>query len=605
MEKNESGKTAFLQALYKLNPSIASHSKYDAVLEFPKKRYSKYKAEHSTNPATIVEAEFALSDEQAQEVENLLAPGCLTGRTVTVSKGYGNSRSWDLPVDEKAVVQGLVKNSAIGTDRQAELLKATSFYWLKEELKKNSDKTQAETDFEAEINSTFKRGTMRAVDEFLNEELPTFVYFDDYSIMPGSVVAEDLLAKKEYDDSEQTFLSLLEVANAKLEDFQDGSNYERLKSELESASISITDQVFEYWSQNKNLEVEFDIQNEQHPSKGKQTTLHIRIKNQRHRVTVPFSNRSRGFVWFFSFLAYFSTLDEEGKNLVLLLDEPGINLHAKAQGDFLRFIDEKLAPDHQVIYTTHSPFMIEATRFDRVRTVEDTESAGTIVSQEVLKTDQDTVFPLQAALGYDLAQTLFLGPNCLLVEGPSDLIYLQIMSELCKQKKKSCLSDKWVVTPVGGADKLAAFISLMGSNSLNCVALMDFAPSTKQKIDSLVSIGLLEQKKVLSIAQFTGKKHSDIEDMFEESFYIDLFNGAHGKAYGKLVTQKDVAQGDPRILGRIEAYFRSTGAISDRVDHFRPASYLLRKGDELSAKIDDATIDRFAALFDLLNTLLK
>ena len=87
--------------------------------------------------------------------------------------------------------------------------------------------------------------------------------------------------------------------------------------------------------------------------------FHIRVMNRRHRVSVSFDERSRGFVWFFSFLAYFSELEETNTNdLVLLLDEPGLALHATAQNDLLRYMEEKLAPEHQVIYTTHSPFMI-------------------------------------------------------------------------------------------------------------------------------------------------------------------------------------------------------------------------------------------------------
>ena len=93
-------------------------------------------------------------------------------------------------------------------------------------------------------------------------------------------------------------------------------------------------------------------------------------------MTVPFDDRSKGFVWFFSFLAYFSQIERGDRDLVLLLDEPGLSLHAKAQGDFLRLIENRLAPKHQVVYTTHSPFMIDARKLDRIRTVEDVDGKG-------------------------------------------------------------------------------------------------------------------------------------------------------------------------------------------------------------------------------------
>src|SRR5205085_1708806 len=87
--------------------------------------------------------------------------------------------------------------------------------------------------------------------------------------------------------------------------------------------------------------------------------LYIRIANNRHRgVTTPFKQRSRGFIWFFSFLVWFDSVQhqlahakEQTRPLILLLDEPGLSLHALAQKDLLRYIDD-LAQRHQVIYST-------------------------------------------------------------------------------------------------------------------------------------------------------------------------------------------------------------------------------------------------------------
>ena len=78
-------------------------------------------------------------------------------------------------------------------------------------------------------------------------------------------------------------------------------------------------------------------------------------------MSVPFSERSAGFIWFFSFLVKFAQVRKGGGSLILLLDEPGLTLHGKAQADLLRYFGEKLAPKHQVIFTTHSPFMVPRT----------------------------------------------------------------------------------------------------------------------------------------------------------------------------------------------------------------------------------------------------
>lgn len=142
-------------------------------------------------------------------------------------------------------------------------------------------------------------------------------------------------------------------------------------------------QIFEYQTTNQNLEIRFDIEH----TANNIRYLNIRIYNSKHRVTLPLKNRSKGFLWFFSFLVWFSKIQgNKNSNYILLLDEPGLSLHASAQNDLLRFIDEKLAPEYQVIYTTHSPFMIDSLKLNEVRTVYDTQNPkiGSVMSDAVL-----------------------------------------------------------------------------------------------------------------------------------------------------------------------------------------------------------------------------
>lgn len=68
-------------------------------------------------------------------------------------------------------------------------------------------------------------------------------------------------------------------------------------------------------------------------------------------------------------------------DVILLLDEPRLTLHAKARADLLRDFDEKLAPHHQGIYTTHSPFMVPSEKLGTVRTVEDVVITVTATSR--------------------------------------------------------------------------------------------------------------------------------------------------------------------------------------------------------------------------------
>jgi hypothetical protein len=80
---------------------------------------------------------------------------------------------------------------------------------------------------------------------------------------------------------------------------------------------------------------------------------------------------------------------------------------------------------------------------------------------------------LHAELGIELSQTLFVGPNVLLVEGPCDVLYLEVFSEALKGRGREGLDGRLAVTPAGGIAKLPAFVTLLGANKLNTIVLVD------------------------------------------------------------------------------------------------------------------------------------
>ncbi len=222
--------------------------------------------------------------------------------------------------------------------------------------------------------------------------------------------------------------------------------------------------------------------------------------------------------------------------IILLLDEPGLSLHGKAQADLQRYFKERLAPDHQVIYTTHSPFMVPHENLLSARTVEDVvvlhtdeppEVHGTKVGSEVLSTDKDTLFPLQAALGYEITQSLFVGAHTLLVEGPGDLLYLKVVSEVMRAFARKQLDQRWTICPAGGIDKVSAFMSLFGGNRLHVAVLTDFASGQKKKIDDFRRSKLLRDGHVLTMDVYAGQGEADIEDVLGPALYVDLVNACY------------------------------------------------------------------------------
>jgi hypothetical protein len=114
----------------------------------------------------------------------------------------------------------------------------------------------------------------------------------------------------------------------------------------------------------------------------------------------------------------------------------------------------------------------------------------TNVHAHAYKIDNDTLFSLQAALGYGIGQTLFVAPNVLLVEGTSDLIYLQLLSRACEQAGKAGLDRRWTITPVGGIDRMDTFVRLFKGQQLNICALIDASSNKPSKVEKLVRDGI-------------------------------------------------------------------------------------------------------------------
>src|SRR5262249_31150012 len=153
---------------------------------------------------------------------------------------------------------------------------------------------------------------------------------------------------------------------------------------------------------------------------------------------------------------------------------------------------------------------------------------GTKVFTDVLDADEGNLFPLQGALGYDIAQSLFVGPNSLIVEGVSDLLYIQSLSTLLEAQQRQRLSEAWTITPVGDSDKVTTFVALLGSQKkLNLTTLIDVQREQQQTIDNLYKKKLLEKKNVKTFAEFTGTTKADIEDMFSPDFYLELVNAKY------------------------------------------------------------------------------
>lgn len=597
--KNESGKTAILQALYLLKPIYPA--KFHDIDDYPRWLLADHRRSGDIEKTSPIEATFELEAGDVEAIEALAGPGIVTqGSRLIVSRDYTNQLHFSLPeVDERPAVQRLIEGAnlpeglrgIIGdqstvaglSNRLAELENATP------KIDKQSE--QAVRKLEDAIRTQFPEGVSQGLEGLIAQRMPSFMYFSEYSQLQGKVDLEHLFDESsQLDPSQLTARELLRLAHADNRSLL-ALDYEERRSELEAAANRLTQEVAHYWSQSQDLKVDIDVEmatvgNQQVPK-----YLQIRVEDLRHGFSNRFDQRSSGFRWFFSFLAAFHEFESQKERVVILLDEPALELHPRAQRDFLRFINERLSPKHQVFYTTHSPFMIEPDHLERVRLVEDRgRGVGAVVSADVLSAEADSFFPLQAALGYDIAQAVFSRPDSLLVKNTADYTYLTVLSDHLRQFGREHLNGRWQILPAGQLANIPAVVALIG-RQLGVTVLVE-SDGGSDKLMELAKAGFLKPKRLVTVAEVTGAQRADVEDLFEVDDYLALYN----QAFGKALRAADLPAGD-RIVDRIREK-------EGEFDTGRPADTLLRLRDKLLPPLRPGTRSRFEELFRRINKTL-
>jgi len=617
--KNEAGKSALLKALYKLNPIRPTDADYNVTDDYPRSEVTDYEfevAKGRREPAVVVHATYTM-DAEIPEIEAVFGTKFLRGKEVGIVKKFDNKRTFNLSVDEGAAITFMSRN--LSGDIKAAAEKATSAKEFAEALEPHAGDAAVAPIMAVVRACKDQSFGWYAFNEIIKKHEPKFLYFDEYYQMRGCENIEALqkrVTDKATTPSDEPLLGLIELARLDLPQLLNPQRTQDLKNKLQGAGNHLTDKILPYWSQNKHLHMSFDVRPAKPgdpPGMTSGTNIWGEVYDTKHKASTGLGTRSRGFVWFFSFVAWYSQIKARGDNVILLLDEPGLTLHGRAQGDLLRYFETELKPHHQLIYSTHSPFMVDPTHFDRVRIVQDLsidydelprEKQGTRVTTNVLEATDDSLFPLQGALGYDIHQTLFIGPNTLLVEGAADILFIQGMTTILSREKRTGLGDAWTLTPVGGSGRIPTFVRLLtNQKGMNVATLIDIQAKDRTIIEGIYKDKLLIKANVRTFADYTGAKEADIEDMFEESFYLDLCNAEYKAELKAPLKSTDFKSKAPRVLVRLESYLDQSGALRG-FSHYRPARYFHENLDALAKSIPAATKDRFEKAFVDLNALL-
>jgi hypothetical protein len=378
--KNEAGKTALLTALYRTNPIIPGDTVFDETYDYPKREVEDYRfavEKGDRDEAVVVEALYELEDDDMVAVTSVFGPGVLKEKTFKRETYYGKSNSkFILATDEDAARAHLADNPAL-LDELKQTLNATKTWADFASTLGGAEPTEAVKALKELVAKSHEKGLQYYIfNSLIWPRAPKYLYFDEYYQMEGRANLNALIARedsKQLKDSDYPLLGLINLARLNYRQLVQTRNTTELKNKLEGAGNYLSKRIVKYWSQNRHIKMEFDVRDgkPEDPEDMRQgINVWGEIYDTVHWAHTPLGSRSRGFVWFFSFLAWYEDIKRQGQNVILLLDEPGLSLHGRAQADLLRYFDAELF-EHQLIYTTHSPFMIDPQKFERVRIVQD------------------------------------------------------------------------------------------------------------------------------------------------------------------------------------------------------------------------------------------
>jgi len=633
--RNESGKSNILRALHSLNPA-SGFTKLKPIKDFPRHR----KLSECTDYTPVVDSTWALTAyEQGRLAE--IWPSAKGVSEVNVGRRYGDTRTVGIAVSEAAFDLAAVKADARKIDAavKAEAAKltddhktalerasntflaaisvgATAAKWAETappalaalrqalaaagvELSDAPDQRVIALEEKAEEVPQNEEAHKKARG-WIIERLPVFMYLEDYPEIEGHQDIAQFLARKsqgQQTNADLNFEKLCKVAGLSPNHLQElsQSNDQETRGQLANRAGSVVTTAIRKRWKDRELKVRFNLDAHHFD------TL-VSDPNSVYDVEVNLDERSRGFQWFFAFYVVFAadTDDGDADGAILLLDEPGLYLHARSQGDLLRHLEDDFS--NQIVFTTHSPFMVPTHQLDWVRTVNIAEEVGTTVSNDP-SGDARTLFPLQAALGYDLAQSLFVGPNNLVVEGVTDFWMLSAVSSRLSEQGKVGLDERLTVTPAGGAQKVHYMVALLTSEQLKVLVLFDDEKDAKATRDDLVKGKLIRSDSVVFVSEAfeAPPAEADIEDLLDPEVYEKLVREAYAKELkGKKL---ELNAHIPRIARRFEAAF---DALSIPFHKTRPSRLFLQKmATDPSSVLPADSEARFERLCKAINASLE
>ncbi|MBA4143494.1 MAG: AAA family ATPase [Nitrosospira sp.] len=365
---------------------------------------------------------------------------------------------------------------------------------------------------------------------------------------------------------------------------------------LQSAGANLTEKFRNWWKQG-DYKFRFEADG---------SHFRIWVSDDRRPEEVELESRSTGLQWFLSFYLVFLVESEgEHQNAILLLDEPGLSLHPLAQRNLSAFFDN-LANVNRILYTTHSPFLIDAEHLGRARKVYVSENGTTRATPDLRHAEKDprqagAAYVVHSALNLNVAESLLFGCQPVIVQGPSDQFYLSTIKTLLIGANKISPKRELVFPPSGGSKTAEVIASILTSRDEQLPKVLLGADEPGKRISQELKSGLYNcaEDRILSTDTYAGFTGSEVEDLIPASFFAQVID--RWERNTEIPFADVVGSGKP-LVGQVEAWAETQGVTlaNDWKTEVakRTKELALKRG---ASAFDHSTIARWVKLFQELS----
>lgn len=408
------------------------------------------------------------------------------------------------------------------------------------------------------------------LEEFIKDNLhPRIVYFSDYKKILGNINLQDYLHGvksstsgnveyvEEFDRVEtvRNLFYLAELELDKLEEYQNSPS--KLIKLLNQASKKLTSRLNPAWKGEPiHVELRFNPGN----------IMSVIISDVHRDGTITntglLNRRAEGFKWTFSFIINFAaeTQRSELKEAILLLDEPARNLHPTQQRGISDLL-KNLAGTNQVLYATHSPFMIFDYTPGNLLVVElERKKHLSKIYYEYWKADDATLIPILYGLSRGLVESTVdreIGSNSrpiIIVETMSDTMYLNAFDKFLQDPNISM--NPLNVIPAYNKNSVLPLAIFYRDHGYNTFILLDNDNESKQIAEQLKNNKFSEVQTIFFERE--GKLLQSIEDYMVTEDYLYAVNQTYEiklrkQGFENLTSNQVMVQGKKGVVENLTA----------------------------------------------------